>query len=315
MQDATEQAFSIQNAAIKGTTTEDKQQILKDIGPKQIAKGREPIPGEKEKTIEDIALISLAKTGISSLRSKFGLEPFEISVKNIHLLPGVGSQKVESGTVRAGGSDPETQSVVAREGRSKTETIDFITHELLHLSSYGAMQITTEGEEDYSYRAGFTAVSRDGKRQYFHLVDEALNELLTKQVVESVKENPLLIDEANETKLFLDLEKAENPDDVISARFKGDVDDGDVDVLRYKYPEERKVLGSLVEKIFQRNSQRFSGKEDIYNMFFNGKLQGNLYEIGKLIDNTFGKGTFRRIGEVSNTVHVTEEYRKYIDAL
>ncbi len=315
MDSITEQRFSIQKAVIKGATSEDKSNFLADVGRDSIAKGAEPIPGEKEKSAEDLALISIAKAGINSVRKKFGLEPFEVSLANIHILPGTGTKDMEPGTVMAGVTEPENQRVIAMEGRSRTESLDILTHELFHLASYGAMQIATDDETvDFKYRSGFTAHSRDAQKQYFHSVDEALTEMLVQEVVEQAKGNDLLAPEAEITKQILSSQNIEDSGEVISASYKNG-SEGQVDVYRYKYPEQRKILDTLATKILERNPQRFTTKKEVYDLFMKGKLQGNFYEIGKIIDKTFGKSTFRNIGRLSNGIAPIEDYRKYVESL
>ena len=48
-------------------------------------------------------------------------------------------------------------------------------------------------------------------------------------------------------------------------------------------------------------------KEEVFDLFASAALTGNLLTIGKLIDKTFGLGTFRKIGEMGNDQAVQKE--------
>jgi len=56
----------------------------------------------------------------------------------------------------------------------------------------------------------------------------------------------------------------------------------------------------------------FTDPEEVFEAFARGMMTGNPLEIGRLVDGTFGKGTFRKIGEMDEDV---DEQLKYVESL
>nr|MBP6931736.1 hypothetical protein [Candidatus Paceibacterota bacterium] len=75
-----------------------------------------------------------------------------------------------------------------------------------------------------------------------------------------------------------------------------------INTERFTYKQERKFLHTLVDKIFQKNFDKFQDKEEVFDMFFKGMITGNILPIGRLVDETFGAGTFRKIGELDGDI-------------
>lgn len=82
--------------------------------------------------------------------------------------------------------------------------------------------------------------------------------------------------------------------------------------LSYSYSQERQSLNTLVSKLFTKNHERFENEEEIMEMFEKAMLSGNILPIGRLIDTTFEKGTFRKIGELGED---TKGLSEFVDSL
>jgi hypothetical protein len=74
------------------------------------------------------------------------------------------------------------------------------------------------------------------------------------------------------------------------------------------YPQERKIFNILLDKLYQKNTDRFSNREEVFAIFTKAKLTGNILPLGRLVDETFGRGTLRRLGELDHDTQVLEEF-------
>jgi hypothetical protein len=317
-----EKVSSFDKLVVQGYAADSSLEALRiDLGRAKMAEGGKPMEGEKKKTPAQLEICALMNVLTNNLRAEYGLLPFNVPVENIHVFGN--NLHLEDGLEIGGMFDAPGQLALVRECRSNTEFADYLAHELIHFKSFGAVQLPSDGDNlDYHYRAGFAAHNRDGSRHFFHDVDEALTEEMAKRLVESLKasHHRLFEDETEET-LRVQAEHRSNPNfstDIVIARHLEDShpmrDRYKVMGTPYPYQEEREILNSLIDKIFERNRQKFAKREEVFNLFAKGKLQGNFLGIGKVIEQTFGRGSFRKIGELSS-LEDAAEYRDYVKTL
>jgi hypothetical protein len=55
----------------------------------------------------------------------------------------------------------------------------------------------------------------------------------------------------------------------------------------------------LIEILYEANKDKFSSKKEICDMFLKAQVTGNILPIARLADSTFGKGWFRKLGELN----------------
>ncbi|KKT82651.1 MAG: hypothetical protein A3B99_04890 [Candidatus Yanofskybacteria bacterium RIFCSPHIGHO2_02_FULL_44_12b] len=63
------------------------------------------------------------------------------------------------------------------------------------------------------------------------------------------------------------------------------------------YVEEKFKLDNLTVKIYSKNPGRFSSLQEVAVIFAQAVFTGKVLPLARLIDETFGKGSFRRLGE------------------
>jgi hypothetical protein len=51
-----------------------------------------------------------------------------------------------------------------------------------------------------------------------------------------------------------------------------------------------------VKETYERNPGHFTSTEEVFKVFAEAVLSGRLLELARLIDQTFGKGAFRKLG-------------------
>ncbi len=247
---------------------------------------------EREKTPDEVALIDLANELTNGLLRKYGLEDFNIPPKNIHIITRDALPEMQG----KGLYDAMRQGVLMGEVKGKSHFLDIVTHELLHFKSYNSAQLVKlDGVEEgiTDYRSGIKIGTRDANYFYFSNLNEAVTEEICQRLVRSASEHPLVSEEVKKTRELIGKIKIEKPDEVTYAREV----DGGVAHVSLAYPEHRKMLNLLIDKLFERNRETFTDREAVFEVFARSEMTGRLLPLGRLIDGTFGVGTFRKIAE------------------
>jgi hypothetical protein len=62
------------------------------------------------------------------------------------------------------------------------------------------------------------------------------------------------------------------------------------------------MLNTLIDKLFDRNKDKFFDREEVFDVFARAAMTGRMVPLGRLVDTTFGAGTFRLIGESDSDI-------------
>ncbi len=84
--------------------------------------------------------------------------------------------------------------------------------------------------------------------------------------------------------------------------------------MMFPYPVQRKALVALITKIAEKREMK---AYDVFKVFCSAMCSGNIIPLGRLIDNTFGVGTFRALASVDNalTDAAAKRLKQFIDHL
>jgi len=320
--------FSSFERVVGNVPETEKEQILRDKGERFDDQVFEDLKGkEREKTPEELQIISLANEATNKIRRKYGLEDFDIPPGNIHVV-------TEEAWPREKGVafyNSMLQGVAAREQPAKIVFMKKIFHEMLHFKSYNALQITRgENPELDEYRVGLTVHTRDGKRMYFMNLNEAVTEEMTKRFATKLFDNPLFAEEAKQTKdvimrypravtgsgeplfdadtFYAEVEGKKSWGEAVGSLFGVQEKVKKVTTESFTYQSERRILNTLIDKILERNSDKFQDREEVFEVFAKGMMSGNILPVGRLIERTFGNGTLRRVGELDQDIQAQEEF-------
>jgi hypothetical protein len=63
------------------------------------------------------------------------------------------------------------------------------------------------------------------------------------------------------------------------------------------YTSERAHFVMLLTALYEKNKDRFDTYEDVFKVFASAMFNGELLPVARLIEGSFGKGSFRQIGE------------------
>lgn len=277
--------------------------------------------GEKEKSPEELEIIGLANELSNEIRQRYGLENFDIPAKNIHIVK-KDQKKIWQAEIVAGFHRPSAQAIVVPEKSSHLVFGKTVFHELLHFKSYAALQKTKELEpEVMGYRSGLSVISRDGNEVYFSRLNEAVTEEIVKRNMEKISSKSIFkkeIDQSdNIVASYPNLKNKNNEPIFNSDFFYADTykKEGGKNMLRFHnfvYKRERKILNILIDKLLEKNKEKFHDKDEIFDLFAKGMMTGNILPIGRLIEDSFGEGTFRKIGELDSDI---ESLEKLIESL
>jgi hypothetical protein len=320
--------FSSFERVIGNISEAEKEQILRDKGERFDDQAFEDLKGkERQKTPEELQIISLANQATNEVRQRYGLENFDIPPENIHVITEEAWPREKS----AAFFNSMLQGVAMREKLSNIAFMKTAFHEMLHFKSYNAAQITAEEAPELDeYRLGLTVRTRDGKKMYFVNLNEAVTEEMTKRFAKKLLGNQLFTDEIQRTKevmkkhpqavtasgeplfdedtFYAEIQGSkswrESADRLFGKLFGSNVK---ISIEGFTYQPERRVLNMLIDKIFERNPDKFKDREEVFEVFAKGMMTGNILPVGRLIERTFGNGTLRRIGELDQDVRTQEE--------
>jgi len=231
------------------------------------------LDNELEKSERDLEILKIATEAVKKFAAEYGRKNFiELTDDHVHFFPDGGVEELTKGRL-AIGSHATVLGEAFVDRRDDLATAITTFHELWHtLASHKAIQITTDGELDW-YRSGFGIKSRDGKKRMFHHLDEALVGYATKRFV-----NEVLRNRPDFAQQIEQVEVAGEKVDTTRQRELGDF-------LKF------------LEIIREKNKDDFSDREEILNMFMQAQVTGNLLPVARLVENTFGKGAFRKLSE------------------
>lgn len=267
---------------------------------------------ERVKTETEERITELVREFGDRIDEAVGAPKFPIPAKNIHIIPG-GNWPEQLGSTGAI-FNSETQQIAIRETESHLQLAHEAFHEYMHLKSFGSLQVT--GDSLLApYRAGLTTIDRNNDKEFFRLINEAITEELAISFIHEVKHLEPFRDETEQVEslkgVFGKSAFTENGstffDDELYFLTAQRNEDGAVDFngQSFTYPQERAALNTLISKTVERYQLGDLTVEEVKHQFLIGYITGNILPIGKLIDSTFGKGTFRAIGAIEDPDELT----------
>ncbi len=283
--------------------------------------------GEREKTEVEEQIISLADEVTSRVLIRFGLNPLTVPLKNIHLIRS-GEWKMKAGGVTM----LLEQSIYLHETDTLLQFAHVVVHEMLHMKSHGAIEIKPTGatdpgavrlrykinEEDpfevslVEYRSGMNVKSRPDGRKHFEAFTEAITERLTKTILQELRDREIFQVEQEQTDALVTTESKNRPkipaDEFVVLREEAGVVKGET----FVYQKERSVLETLMKKIMEQNPDRFFTIEEVFDLFVKNFITGQMLELGRVIEKTFGAGTYRKLGAYNEDV---KGLKVFVDAL
>lgn len=256
---------------------------------------------EIEKSELDKKIIEKANELTNQLIAELGGTPFDISPDNIHIVKDEFFKQYEIAATAVTMQEEQLIFANAEKLKNALTRAASVIHEMLHLKNILKFEASESGVTPF--RGGlriFTSTRKDKKRgmgyaDNFTGLNEAvvveMEKVLAKKIFESIpelkelwsKENSL---EGQKRRKALAEKVGMEQDDLVSTESEGEE-------TNYAYYAQRKVLNAVISKIHDDNPEKFSSREDIKKIFFRTHFTGSFLEIGRLVEKSFGKDSFR----------------------
>lgn len=299
--------FEEQQSAIRrvvGLSETDEKEILGKA--RESFTEQEKLPFEREKTERELRIINDILSQLPKFLGEYGVKPLPLTADHIHIADEAALATPEQKNAHGipdgiGGVYLETrQGVVVFASENDLNFAERVAHEALHANSFTSFIHKKGG---YALRRGGLVIVGNKGESYFHNLDEGLTEELAKRFDKKYSEKMLSLSEAvAKRKEFVVPFKSINPntntDEIMSVIIRHKPgEQWEVTTQNYVYPEERQELLKLMEDLYEKNRNRFNSPEDVFRLFVQASFTGRMLEIASLVESTFGKGSFRKLGE------------------
>jgi len=270
---------------------------------------------ERPKSEKELAVIQLADKETSQLMQEAGVEPYSVPFENFHIVsPDIYKKLFDADTVAA--SFCVKQGIIFNDERFRNNPVYLgisAFHELLHLK--GHLSIEVEEEESASkihgslYRHGVTAYSSQQtiNKNQFHFHFSGLHEAIVSEAEKQFLPKLLDLPELALEKRWLNSETAKNLKKKIAIE-KGIpeediiwVNEDGSDYEDFSYRAQRKVLKYVCEEIKKQYPEQFKDSSEVYKLFLKVHFTGQLLPIARLMEKTFGEGSFRLLGNMETS--------------
>ena len=259
-------------------------------------------PNERPKTPEEIEAFTFADQLIDDIRVAYGLDPFPISHEKIHIM----REETYPKNLPVGLYSQASQTIVLLEAPALISQVAIAAHELVHMKSYNVAQLTNAPKPELTeYRMGLGARPRDGASKegepiiFFNDLNEALTEETVIRIFNSLRTLPSIQQDIDQSKQVIETHKDGLARYIPTDTIHVSANKKEIFISRFGRQKERTVLTLLIDAIYASNKDTFADKEEVFNMFQKAMFTGNMLELGKIIDHSFGKGTLRKIAELN----------------
>jgi hypothetical protein len=266
---------------------------------------------EYPKTQKEVALIDFANRETSRLMSEAGIEPYDVPTANFHLVPSEFYRK-EVGAGSDAAASVLDQWILFNAERVRTKTVLFgftSFHELLHLKAHPTIEVREEGEDKirqsvYRFGVSVRALQQHSRNKAWHEHFRGLHEAIVAQAEVEYLPRLLQIPDLADEKAWLESDEADQLRKKVSEERRIPQDDivlgpkgSDIwDTL--SYPKHRQALRYVCEQIAQTLPENYPRADDVFKVFLNANFTGKLLPIARLVEQTFGEGTFRLLGNM-----------------
>ncbi len=284
---------------IIGLGADDERRLLEERKLQWLQNSKEPVPEEREKTAQEIEIIKGILQHMPAFCDRYGVIPLTITPEHIHFVEKTEEEMQQMYPTENGLVVTALQFIVIFPTHVRLKDAENVVHELIHTTAFNSITFS-QGKVNLR-RSGFEIHSRQGNIFYFSEINEAVTEELTRRFDDLYFH---LIPELEEDVRVREVRRKELSDKGIDEkelvtcttiqRLDGMWEHTD---YRYAYREVRKQLAAIIDEIYERNKLNFATKEDVFMLFVKASLKGDLLPVARVIEGTYGKGSFRKLGE------------------
>jgi hypothetical protein len=311
----------------------EREEVLLDEHRQEVEQIRSGhIPSEREKTADELLMIAYAEKNVNRLREKYGLAPIRVTPEHVKTIRGEHVTLGDTTLRGAGGYSAMVETAFFTDaeelGRESIGRLDTIQHELIHLGQYQTLQLR-ENNVLTDYRTGLGIQSRRPNESgeygpYLLPLHEAVTEENSRRLTLAIaSDDPELghivkkrEEEFNEFLEFCEKNPQHGYPDLL---LSGDVlrseinpENGRPRVYPFAYYYERQAMWKLFDKIHERNPGAFpdmsreEAREAMFDMVTKASFDGDIRPFGRLMNETFGLGTFRNYGHLQTAQEIVD---------
>lgn len=287
---------------------------------------------EIKKSEEQIKIIDFINNETNKLLESYGVEKFDVSSENIHILSKEDYRrffsKPNGKRTGYGFYHPLAQTVVIDQSKifPKTAFTHILFHELLHFKSHQIASVAGDSDGKYDLQQRGLGIFLNNGKDYFVNLDEAIIEELTIMNQKNVINNhPDFRKESDVLNEYIEQKKKEgksiNKNEIMSVRkiitYSSDNKKEFTKFKRRKavYTREREIYNNLIDKIYAKNQDHFKDREEVFDIFAKSVFTGNIVgekSWGRLVEKTFGNGILKQLAEKDADL---SELKEFVDKL
>lgn len=247
-------------------TEEDKDKISEKLQ----GYGTEEIDSEIEKTPRDIEIIDFSQKYLNEYLIEYGIKNlYNVNYNSIHVVPCGGVEEFKKGKFKKGVASSILGSCVVDRSENDVTFSVILFHEMFHLKNFTSIEKKKDDGLCDGYdirRSGFSILSKNG--ELLKQVDETINNYFCKKFFEEkIKYSEIFkADDINNFKLDTNIE------------------------------EFIEKFESICRSLYENNKNNFASVEDVKKLFIDATLNGNILPVARIIDKTYGEGSFVRGG-------------------
>lgn len=309
---------------VVGVSPEEESEILSDkkkIFETRYAIGKEGRSTEREKSIELKQCIEGMTRYMHGFLREYDAQALDIRPDQVHMVERDKLEKVSPSMIdeAAGSYDVENQFLFIykeEDPENRLHLAHLIAHEMIHFNSFGSVQIDRDSNEQKmtQIRRGGLII-RSGSFLHFRELNEAVTEEL------AIRFNREYFNKLEYTRpevehhlntLQTQLESSEkaltsikNPGPSEKRYWESNIERikkqlsefNSAAYIEEAYIDERTKLYGMIDDIFNANKDQFTDKEEVFKIFAKAMLKGRLLPLARILDKTYGKGSFSKLAE------------------
>jgi hypothetical protein len=305
---------------VQGVSPEREEQMLSYFA--GYFEGQRPDPKlEREKTPEEQEVLEGIVASMPDFIQRYGGEPIVLKPEYMHVIDPVkvnaewpnmtegqrafiAARKDEEGWTFGG----HTVGILSRD--TLLREAHNMVHEFLHLQSFTSFTQNEDAENERLMKLSGSAVlprqsgmeiHAKGGKNYFRGLSEAIIEELTMRFDRQYFQDFPPLEDVIKYRAEIEQEvaepKYEDAKEISEVVTKPEGDGYRTTIKPYVYGKQRRILRSVISKIYDTNEGQYPSKEVVFELFAKAELSGRLLEVARIIEQSLGKGSFRKLGE------------------
>lgn len=274
---------------------------------------------EIPKTEQEIEIIGLVLSKLNEMVKESGAEPYDIPLENFHIVPSDLYHEIDKTNSHAT-SMASRQTIFFHEPSIKNRPFFFATlcaHEDTHIFGDMTLEVNEFAEDDgrskvdfSKFREGWSVNSSQKKtkenKQHSHFdgVHEGIASLVQEKIIPFLLTLPMFAEE----KKWRESDEGKSAwADMVKKYGKYGIEEREIlwinpkdteDCRGLGYMEQIRTLEYVFEEIQKQFPEKYATEDDVYKEFLKTQFTGRLLPIARDMEKTFGKGSFRRLGDM-----------------